>query len=153
MLQLKVKCFLILVQASSVTLWWRGPLVTWWLGDACGETLFSGERLRKHWGFMSGRVWPSRPVELLHIVRVWEYKGGKHYTTIEKISLQKILPFFSTSWPLLLLPFWTQSKVVSQTTPLCLSPQALDLGDCTPDLVSEWFHYTHTKCVRDCRHV
>lgn len=49
-----------------------GPLETWWFGEACGETLFSGELLRKHWGWTSALVWFPKPVVLLHMVRVCE---------------------------------------------------------------------------------
>lgn len=48
----------------------RGPLEMWWLGDARGETLFSGELFRKHWGLSSGLVWFSKPVVLLHTASV-----------------------------------------------------------------------------------
>lgn len=33
---------------SSVSTLLKGPLVMWWLDDVRGETLFSGEVLRKH---------------------------------------------------------------------------------------------------------
>lgn len=55
----------------------KSPLVKWWLGEACGETLFSGELLRKHGELTSRPAFLSNPELLLHTVTVCQRTEGK----------------------------------------------------------------------------